>query len=224
MDRFREKDSLFAELGERKNNMTLWERKGYEFEWERNYGQWLEAARIAVSMFEMDPSDDLSLSRAYAAYLDGNYPGEAIELWEKAYPMVMEDMRNSFKPNEWFDWPLYMLKEFDSVYTMYTRGVGDINAPFNNALYSQVLIQTGRYEEIPERILMAPQGGNSGKSELFYQICNTFLLKGEDSLARTYAGELKEFATANQDQPDYRRRLNCFLATMRRRQTIWKPL
>ena len=207
MGRFREKDSLFAELGERKKNMTLWERKGYEFEWERNYGQWLEAARIAVSMFEMDPSDELSLSRAYAAYINGNYPRKAIELWEKAYPMVMEDMRNRFKPNEWFDWPLYMLKEFDSVYNMYTRGIGDINVPFNNALYSQVLIQTGRYEEIPERILMAPQGSYSGKSELLYRICNTFRLKGEDSLARTYAGELKAFVLANQDQPDYRRRL-----------------
>ncbi len=206
MDRFREKDSLFTALKERKNDMTLWERKGYEYEWERNYGSFLEEARSAASMFEMDISEDLSLQRAYIAYLRGNYPRKAIALWQKAYPMLMEKMKNRLQPDEWLDLPLYMLREFDSIYTMYGRDIHDVDwDPIMNVIYAQVLVQTGRYKEVPERILMAPEGHRYGKPVLLYRICNTFLLKGEDSLARTYAGQLKEFALANQDKPYYRR-------------------
>jgi class 3 adenylate cyclase/TolB-like protein len=206
MDRFREKDSLFTALKERKNNMTIWERKSYEYEWERNYGSFLEEARSAASMFEMDPSDNLSLTRAYIGYIRGNYPGKAIAFWQKAYPMLMEEMKNRFKPNEWLDLPLYMLREFDSIYTMYNLDVQDVDwDPIMNLIYAQVLVQIGRSEEVPERLLMTPDGGRHGKPVFLYRICNTFMLKGEDSLARSYAGQLKEFALANPDQPDYLR-------------------
>lgn len=207
MDRFREKDSLFGVLAERKNNMTIWERKSYEFEWERNYGTALEEARIAESMFEMDPSHEESISRTYFALTRGNYPQKAILFWQKAYPMALEGFQNDWKPNSWLDLPLYLLGEYDSVDTMYKHDIQTIDEnPWKSALYAEVLIQTGQYEKVPERIYLAPDDHPVfGKPGVLYRICNTFLLKGEDSLARSYAGKLKEFAQANRDKHNYLR-------------------
>ena len=204
LDRFQEKDSLFVALEARKNSMTLWEQKSFEFEWERNYGTALAEAEAAATMFEMDPSHEISLGRAFTAYVMGNYPGKAISFWKKAYPMALNEFKSKWKPNGWLGWPLFLLREFDSIEAMYQEDIPSIDRiPTKNALYAEVLVQTGQYEKVPERVLRAPEFGPVGKPEVLYWICNGFMLKGEATLARTYASQLKEFALANQDKPYY---------------------
>ncbi|MBC2838617.1 adenylate/guanylate cyclase domain-containing protein [Robiginitalea sp. SC105] len=203
MGRYGEKDSLFTVLGELKSQMTTWERKNYEFEWERNYGENLEAARIAEEMFEMDPSDEVSFSRAMGQYVRANYPSRALQLRNKWDSLYIGQAGDQLHFSDGRDVPLYMLKEFDSIYTMYQKDLQIVNDPWKNRMYAQVLIQTGRYGELPERILAAPERGPVGKPALLYRICNTLMLKGKDSLARIYGGQLKDFALANRDKTNY---------------------
>ena len=72
-----------------------------------------------------------------------------------------------------------------------------------NFIYTQALIQTGRFDEVGGRVLLAPDQGPMGKGTLLYRICNTFFLVGEDGLAHDYAQQLKEFAMDHPDLPFY---------------------
>lgn len=203
LQRYTEQDSLYAALEDRTNDMTKWERKTWQFEQSRLLGKNLEAARIAEEMFVMDPSDELAFSRAMRAYRRANYPKRALELRQKADSMFIGQLKDYYNFSDWRDDPLYMLREFDSIYAMYNKDIQVLDRPWKNRMYVQVLIQTGHYEEIPERILMAPKSGPFGKAVLLYRICNTLLLKNEKELARVYAQQLKEFALNHKEEFEF---------------------
>jgi tetratricopeptide (TPR) repeat protein len=91
----------------------------------------------------------------------------------------------------------------DSVYNHFQKYPLVLERPWKNTLYTLVLIHTGRYEAVGERVLLAPDQGHDGKGPSLINICNTLLLKGQDSLARVYAGQLKDYAGETKEDGEY---------------------
>ncbi|WP_445384419.1 adenylate/guanylate cyclase domain-containing protein [Robiginitalea sp. IMCC44478] len=204
LQRYREKDSMHRALEGRRQNFTIWEQHYYDFVRARSSLDWLRAGQIAEAMFRMDPSDEVSFSRAEQGYMSANYQQKAIDL-RQSYDslVVVADTDDPLHPTDFVDFPLFLLREMDSVYNNFQKYPLVLERPWKNTLYTLVLIHTGRYEEIGERVLVAPDQGLNGKGPLLINICNTLLLKGQDSLARVYAGQLKDYAGENKEDGEY---------------------
>jgi class 3 adenylate cyclase/TolB-like protein len=204
LQRFREKDSLHRALEARQGSFTKWEQHYYDFVRARSSMDWLRAGQIAEAMFRMDPSDLTSFSRAAQGYISANYPRKVIGLRQSWDSLVVgAGLGDSLPPTHLRVAPLYFLREMDSVYNLYQNDFQVLDDPFDNSLYTLVLIHTGRSKEVWERVLVAPDQGIDGKGPLLFRICNTLLLKGQDSLAQQYAQRLRDFAAEHREDGEY---------------------
>ena len=175
-NRFDAKDSLQAVVGTMQSRLTKWELNYYKFVRARSSGKWYEAGTIAEEMYNMDPSSWVSYTRAYQAYNVSNYLQKSIDLTLAVDTSLIPKNHIKWQKRN-IDYPMYLQGRFEEVYTMFDQYFeeGPLHA-WENLLYSQVLVQTRRFDKIPEIVLDAPIKGATNKGEFLYRICNTLLL------------------------------------------------
>ncbi len=201
--RIHARDSLISMLATKQTRFTRWDLLYYKFLNARSNSNWYEAGKHAEEATQIDPSDFTFFARAAQAYQNANYHQKAIDVMRQVDTSLVYKSAQEHIDN-YIDYSLFMQGKYEEVYSRYQKYMAE-NAitPWMRNLYAQLLIETERTNELPEVILNSKSDSPFNKGSLLYGICNSFLIKKQDSLAIQYARNLKDFAIQNSSRPNY---------------------